>query len=134
MWGAAPHRIDVHTRDGQETRRNNYNTSKPQYNYVKANIIVIYCTNSLERSHNNQKTSRTLSSTIAVPHRESQAAQLVYHLVSSGVSRVCRTAWFSGHPSLVSNTAALGVCGEGDCSVTVGPRSHRNSHQCGSSR
>ena len=54
MWGVAPHKIDVCTGDGQETRRNNYNTSQPQYNPVQVNVIVIDCTNSPERSQNNQ--------------------------------------------------------------------------------
>ena len=44
----------MYTGDGQETRRNNYNTSQPQYNHVNANVIVINCTTSPERSHNKQ--------------------------------------------------------------------------------
>ena len=41
MWGVAPHRIDVYIGDGQETRRNNYNMSQPQYNHVNVNVIVM---------------------------------------------------------------------------------------------
>ena len=54
MCGVAPHRFDLYMGDGQETRRNNYNMSQPQYNYVNVNLIVIDCINSPERSHNNQ--------------------------------------------------------------------------------
>ena len=41
MWGVAPHRIDTHVGDGQETRRNHYNTSQPQYNGRNVNVIVM---------------------------------------------------------------------------------------------
>ena len=54
MWGVAPHRIDAHMRDVQETRRNDYTTSQPHYNYVNVNGIVMVQLNVPERSQNNQ--------------------------------------------------------------------------------
>ena len=59
MWGVAPHSIDAHMGDGQETRRNDYNTSQPQYDHDNVNVIVIKCTNSPKRSHNNQNKQNT---------------------------------------------------------------------------
>ena len=41
MWGVAHHKMDVHMRDGKETRRSHYNTSQPQYNHVNVNVIVM---------------------------------------------------------------------------------------------
>ena len=41
MWGVAPHMIDVRMRDGQEMRRNHYNTSQPQYNHVNVNVMIM---------------------------------------------------------------------------------------------
>ena len=41
MWGVAPHRIDAHMRDVQETRRNDYNASQPYYNHGNVNVIVM---------------------------------------------------------------------------------------------
>ena len=52
MWGVAPHSIDVHTGDGQETRRSHYNTSQSQYNGRNVNIIVMEQLNAPERSQN----------------------------------------------------------------------------------
>ena len=41
MWGVAPHKIDAHMRDVQETRRNDYTTSQPHYNHINGNVIVM---------------------------------------------------------------------------------------------
>ena len=64
---------------------------------------------------------------------ESSPKGLVVDIINT-LSRVCKTVWFSGHPSLISNATTLGVCGEGDYVLTVAPDSHENVHQCGSSR
>ena len=41
MWGVAPHKIDAHMRDVQETRRNDYTTSQPHDNHVNVNGIIM---------------------------------------------------------------------------------------------
>ena len=68
MWGVAPHRIDAHTGDVQETRRHHYNTSQQQYNHDNVNVSVINCTNSPERSHNNQNKQNTQWHDRCSPH------------------------------------------------------------------
>ena len=50
------------------------------------------------------------------------------------MSSVYRTAWFSSHPSQISNAMTLGVNSKGNYAVTVGPHSYRNLHQGGGSR
>ena len=60
MWGVAPHRIDTHMGDGQETRRNDYNMSQAQYNHDNVNVNVIKCTKSPERSHKQPKQAEHL--------------------------------------------------------------------------
>ena len=41
MWGVAPQRVDAHMGDGQETRRDHYHASQPQYNPINVNVIVM---------------------------------------------------------------------------------------------
>ena len=53
-----------------------------------------------------------------------------YKLISS----VSTTGWFTSHPLQISNTATSGVYNKGDCVVTVGPNSYKNSHQGGGNR